>query len=137
LKTLIAFKRRSHTARSNYAIKHRSTRGKRSKKVFTVTGDQGQTKRFGRIDMRVNNTVLALFGRLEETVREVRRCIRLRIANARKTGLVGSEPVLIPAQMIGGGVPLPAGLLVARLEERHEQIGYVALASVFGEVAVC
>jgi hypothetical protein len=102
-----------------------------------VTGDQGQTKRFGRIDMRVNNTVLALFGRLEETVREVRRCIRLRIANARKTRLVGSEPVLIPAQMIGGGVPLPAGLLVARLEERHEQIGYVALASVFGEVAVC
>ena len=57
------------------------------KKFSWVTGDQGQAKHFGRIDMWADNTVVELFGRFEETVREVRRCIRLRIASAWETGL--------------------------------------------------
>ncbi len=133
-----------------------------------MTGEQGQAKHFGRIDIWVNNTVVALFGRLEETVREVRRCIRLRIASAWETGLRhrnsssgyglcdpsrqkigkgreglrrrgGSEvrQYLSRYKLIVGSASLPVGLLVVGLEERHGQIGYVALAGVFGEVAVC
>ncbi len=133
----------------------------------------------------MDNTVVALFGRFEETVREVRRCIRLRIASAwetglrhrnsssgydlhdpleekiaeveklfasedgepeyvrAKTGLVETESVFIPVQIIVGSVFLPVGQLIEEsavlgLEERHGQIGYVILAGVFGKVVeVC
>ncbi len=78
---------------------------------------------------------------MEETIREVRRCIRLRIASAWETGSRQRNPLGVES----GYVPvswLIEERAVLGLEERYGQIGYVAgyvaLAGVFGKVVeVC
>jgi hypothetical protein len=84
---------------------------------------------------------------LEEKIAEVEKLLASEDGEPEyvraKTGLVETESVSIPVQIIVGSVSLPVGQLIEEsavlgLEERHGQIGYVTLAGVFGKVVeVC
>lgn len=84
---------------------------------------------------------------LEEKIAEVEKLLASEDGEPEyvraKTGLVETESVSIPVQIIVGSVSLPVGQVIEEsavlgLEERHGQIGYVTLAGVFGKVVeVC
>ncbi len=87
-----------------------------------------------------------LYDPLEETIGEVEKGLARRDGEPeyiKGNNGVGRKCVSTrPGANDRGSASVPVGSLIEKgavlgLKERHGQIGYVALAGVFGEVAVC